>query len=236
MRCSTQSSYALLKSNSSRCLLHRRAINGLPQEWVDRLEAHHSLHQCLSVRRTLANTDAAAHLQEGDLLLAIDGEAVTRFRHVEIASQYKETVRLTMWRDGVEKQIDIRTVPLVGQETNSFALWAGAFLQDSYRAIRLQQKDVPKGVYCSRYFFGSPAEFYDLKAKVWILQINDKMIESLKEFIDVASNLPDNEFVRLKTIDTKNNVRVLTLRTNNHYWPATKFDFDEIERRWIVCC
>ena len=48
---------------------------GLPDEWVRRFEAHNQLRrQVLGVSRLVAGSPAAALLEPGDLLLAIDGQ------------------------------------------------------------------------------------------------------------------------------------------------------------------
>src|ERR1700690_1670689 len=47
---------------------------------------------------------AAALLQPGDLVLAIDGKVVDRFREVERAVQ-RPQVKVSVWRDGAEKTL-----------------------------------------------------------------------------------------------------------------------------------
>ena len=60
---------------------------GLPDSWVQRLEQHTpTRRQALMVVRMVGGSPAAESLQQGDMLLAIDGQAVTRFREVERAA------------------------------------------------------------------------------------------------------------------------------------------------------
>ena len=76
---------------------------GLPDEWVRRFEEHDpQRRQVLGIDRLVAGSPAAALLEPGDLLLAIDGKVVNRFREVERAVQ-KPEVSVTVWRDGAEK-------------------------------------------------------------------------------------------------------------------------------------
>src|SRR6478672_5184531 len=64
---------------------------GLPESWTQRLTQHSATRrQVLTVVRTVGGSPAAALLQSGDLLLAIDGNVVTRFREVEKAAADKE--------------------------------------------------------------------------------------------------------------------------------------------------
>ena len=61
---------------------------GLPDEWVRRFEEHNpQRRQVLGIDRLVAGSPAAALLEPGDLLLAIDGKVVNRFREVERAVQ-----------------------------------------------------------------------------------------------------------------------------------------------------
>ena len=55
-------------------------------------------------------------LQQGDLVLAIDGKLVTRFREVERAVGDKEQVKLTVWRGHGEQTMDVDTVELPGAD------------------------------------------------------------------------------------------------------------------------
>ena len=54
-------------------------------------------------------------LQTGDLLLAVDGTLVNRFREVEQAAQ-RPSVKVTVWRNGAELTVDLATVALDGTD------------------------------------------------------------------------------------------------------------------------
>ncbi|MBS0613256.1 MAG: trypsin-like peptidase domain-containing protein, partial [Proteobacteria bacterium] len=112
---------------------------GLPDAWVHRIEDHDpSRRQVLSVDRPVAGTPAADMLQAGDLLLAVDGALVTRFREVERAVQGPQ-VTLTLWRDGAEKTVTVRSVALNGHDLDRVLMWAGATLQAPHRAMAAQR-------------------------------------------------------------------------------------------------
>src|SRR6202043_1692817 len=87
---------------------------GLPDAWVRRFEEHNAeRRQVLGVDRLGAGSPAASLLEPGDLLLAIDGKVVNRFREVERAVQ-SPTVSVTVWRSGAEKTLAVRTMALNG--------------------------------------------------------------------------------------------------------------------------
>ncbi|HQR49080.1 MAG TPA: PDZ domain-containing protein, partial [Steroidobacteraceae bacterium] len=99
---------------------------GLPADWVVKLEKDSGPHrQALRVTRVVAGSPAAAVLRPGDLLLAVNGRAVSRFREVELATQ-SPSVGLTVLRDGKEAQLDVATVALGGKDIDRLLIWAGA--------------------------------------------------------------------------------------------------------------
>mmetsp|Transcript_7479 Transcript_7479/g.9246 ORF Transcript_7479/g.9246 Transcript_7479/m.9246 type:complete len:434 (-) Transcript_7479:23-1324(-) len=197
---------------------------GLPQSWTDKLLEHNSnRRQVLRVRRTTANAPASQILKEGDLVLSINDSLVSSFRDISPLVQNNESVRVTVWRDGEEKNFDVPTVSLGGLEPNNLLVWAGALLQDSYRELLLSQKEYHEGVYICRYYFGSPAEFYGVKASCWIMALNGIPTPNLSTFLDVVKTLDSNEFVRITTMDTSDKERLVTLRPNPDYWPTVQF-------------
>jgi S1-C subfamily serine protease len=87
---------------------------GLPDSWVRRFEEHNAeRRQVLGIDRLVAGSPAATLLEPGDLLLAIDGKVVNRFREVERAVQSPE-VTVTVWRNGAEKTCSSRPSPWKG--------------------------------------------------------------------------------------------------------------------------
>jgi pro-apoptotic serine protease NMA111 len=89
---------------------------GLPDEWVKRFEEHDpQRRQVLAIDRLVAGSPAAALLQPGDVVLAIDGKVVDRFREVERAVQ-RPQVKVSVWRDGAEKTLEMNTVALDGRD------------------------------------------------------------------------------------------------------------------------
>jgi hypothetical protein len=115
----------------------------------------------LSVDRLVAGSPAAGLIEPGDLILALDGKVVTRFREVERAVQ-KPGVLVTLWRDGAEMSLQLATVPLSGRDVDRVLIWAGATLQAPHRAMSLQRGIAPEGVFVAFFNYGSPATHYGL--------------------------------------------------------------------------
>jgi len=70
---------------------------GLTDEWIRRVQqANPEARQVLSIARLVGGSDAAKQLLPGDVLLAVDGTTVTRFRDVERAVMNKDQVQATI--------------------------------------------------------------------------------------------------------------------------------------------
>src|ERR1700722_4737491 len=193
---------------------------GLPEEWMGRFEEHNpQRRQVLGTERLGAGSPAAALLVPGDLLLAIDGKVVNRFREVERAVQ-KPQVKVTVWRDGAEKTLELKSVALDGRDIDRVVIWAGATLQAPHRAMAAQRGIAPYGVFVSFLFYGSPATHYGLYAGRLITEVDGQPTADLDAFIKAVSGKPDRASLRLKTVSWNGQTDVITLKLDKHYWPA----------------
>jgi S1-C subfamily serine protease len=193
---------------------------GLPDEWVRRFQEHDpQRRQVLGIDRLVAGSPAAALLEPGDLLLAIDGKVVNRFREVERAVQRPE-VSVTVWRDGAEKILPLKTSELDGRDIDRVLIWAGATLQAPHRAMAAQRGIAPYGVFVSFFFYGSPATRYGLYAGRRITEVDGQPTADLDAFIKAVRGKPDRASLRLKTVAWNGQTDVITLKLDNHYWPA----------------
>lgn len=197
---------------------------GLTDAWVRRFEQHdQERRQVLSIDRLVAGTPAAAELEPGDVLLAIDGKVVSRFREVERAVQ-KPEVEVTVWRDGAERTFPMKTVALSGRGIDRVVIWAGATLQAPHRAMAVQRGIAPHGVFVSFFFYGSPATHYGLYAGRRITEVDGQPTPDLDAFIKAVRGKPDRASLRLKTISWNGMIDVITLTLDKHYWPAYELE------------
>lgn len=193
---------------------------GLPDNWIERLEtADPRRRQLLVVVRTVAGTDSAENLLPGDLLLAVDGEPVTRFREVERAVQ-QQNVDVTVWRNRSEYTLPIATSGLDGRGVRRALVWNGALLQAPYRQMAAQRGIEPVGVYVAYFTFGSPASRAGLSAGSRILEVDGEPVADLDEFIEIVGSRPDRDFLRLTTVSWNETIRVLNIRLDQSYWPS----------------
>jgi S1-C subfamily serine protease len=192
---------------------------GVPDAWLRRLEAHSPRGQILSVARVVAGSPAVGVLREGDLLLAIDGKPVNRFREVERAAQAPQ-VNLTVVRDGTEQTLTLTTAPLRGTDIDRLLVWAGAVLHKPHRAMAQQRGIAPDGVFVAYFAYGSPATRYRLFAGRRIVEVDGRPTPDLDAFIDAVHGHADRDALRLRTITWNGSTEVITLKLDKHYWPT----------------
>src|SRR6266566_2378055 len=206
---------------------------GLPQRWAQRLAQHApTRRQALTVVRLVGGSAAAQRLQQGDLLLAIDGGVVTRFREVEKAAADKESVQVTVWSGQGEQTLEVPTAELPGTDIDRLVEWAGATLQAPHRAMSVQRGIAPVGVYVAYFSYGSPATRYGLYPGRRIVEVDGVATPDLDTFLKTVTGRPDRSSVRLKTITWNNAPEVITLKLDKHYWPAYELTHT-MEGGWV---
>ena len=193
---------------------------GLPEAWVANFESRNPAHrQVLAVARVAAGSGAARVLNEGDLLIAVNGVTLNRFREVEEATQAPR-VQLTVLRDGVEKVVDVETAALRGEDIDRLLLWAGAVLHAPHRAMTIQRSIPPEGVFVAYFSYGSPATRHGLFAGRRIVEVDGRPTPDLDAFIAAVQGRPDRSSVRLKTVTWNGSTGVTTLKLDQNYWPT----------------
>jgi S1-C subfamily serine protease len=203
---------------------------GLPEQWVRRYEQHNpERRQVLVVDTVVAGSPAEAFFRTGDILLSIDGAEANTFREVERASQ-TEQVEVVVFRNGEEITEALDTVALEGEGIERILLWAGALLQPPHRAISAQRGIDSTGIYVSYFSYGSPASRSALYAGRRILAVDGRPTPDIDAFIAAVEGLGDGDSVRLNTATWNNVVQVITLRLDEHYWPA--YELRRIDDEW----
>ncbi|HEY3645640.1 MAG TPA: hypothetical protein VGM16_09910, partial [Gammaproteobacteria bacterium] len=191
---------------------------GLPAEWVQKLSrVTPDKREVLTVSRMTAGAPAAKLLQNGDLLLAIDGKPVASFRQVEKASQ-PAGVTLTVLRDGEVKDLKIDTVALPSDGTQRLLMWAGAMLQKPSHAASAQRSIPGDGLLVGFYNYGSPASRYGLATGWRIIGVNGVQTPDMDSFLKQVQGLKDRDNVRLAVQSWDGTAQVITLKMDQRYW------------------
>ena len=196
---------------------------GLSDQWLQKLEVRSpETRRALSVARITGGAPAAKVLQQGDLVLAINGATVTSFRDVERAVVDQQKVQVTVWRGAGESILEVPTTALTGLDVERVVQWAGATLHAPHRAMSAQRGVVPAGVYVAFFSYGSPATRYRLFPGRRIVEVDGQPTPDLDAFLKVVAGRPDRSSLRLRTLTWNNVPEVITLKLDRQYWPASE--------------
>lgn len=205
---------------------------GLSDHWLRQLEtASPEDRQALTITRMVGGSPASKLLRQGDILLAIDGVVVSRFRDLELAVAGKARVVVTVWRGNEAVDLDVDTVSIDGGDADRVLFWAGATLQAPHRAM-LAQRGIPAdGVYVGYFAYGSPATRFGLYPGRRIIEVDGAPTPNLDAFLEAVTGRPDRSSLRLKTVTWNNAAEVITLKLDKLYWPA--YELRRIGDRWV---
>ncbi|TPX44205.1 hypothetical protein SeMB42_g04409 [Synchytrium endobioticum] len=152
----------------------------------------------ISVRRVPATEHhraAGDHvLQEGDMIVAMNGQVVTRmtdlwtvsYGSVADSSKPLASAELIVIRDGQERILHVPRITLHGMPTMDCVHWGGAIFQIPHRTLYFTVKNIPKGVYISLLYSGSPAERDGLAACHFVTHVNNKPTPTLDAFLEAV--------------------------------------------------
>ncbi|RPB10887.1 trypsin-like serine protease [Morchella conica CCBAS932] len=159
------------------------------------------------------------HIEEGDILIKLNGELITKFVQLDniLDSSVGQKVKLLVQRGGQDMEVEIEVGNLHDITPDRFVTVCGAAFHDlSYQLARLYAIAV-KGVYVCE-----PAGSFrfDGMDKGWIIEsVGNKKCYNLSAFIDIMKSIPD----RARVVVTYRHLRDLhTMHTSILY----------IDRHW----
>ena len=195
---------------------------GLSASRSAQLAAAHPLGRFLPlqvVRRT-GGSGARQDLQDGDIVLELDGEPFVDIAQLHEAVQ-REQVEVTVLRDAEELTVSVATLTLAAAGVDRVASFAGLVVHDPHPEIAQQNGIDPQGVYISWLWYGSPASRYGLKPTRRIVGIDGEDVADLTALLEVLEGRSDGDAVRmeLEALDGTRTVKTLVL--DLHYWPTT---------------
>jgi S1-C subfamily serine protease len=195
---------------------------GLAAELADELADHEAGEpRVLAVRRVLPGGPAASALRVGDLVVRVNGRAVTRFRELERAAQ-AEQVTLTVARGAAVRDLVLETAPVDGEGTREALVWAGAVLQPPPLELASQWGAPRTGVYVAGSFRGTPAERHDLQPTLRIVAADERPTPDLAAFRAAVAEQGDGDTVRLRTVDLEGRAGVIAVELDLHDWPSVE--------------
>ncbi|RCI07248.1 serine protease [Rhizopus stolonifer] len=197
--------------------LSNARLLGLNEKWVSIFRAEATGNKQPSVLYVLGiidpSTESGKILKNSDLVLEINGKIPTSISDLSLFN-VSGNLNMIVLRDGKELSLSIPTTRYNGKETTEVVGWQGMLVQESHSAAKEQvQKYVPEGVYVSSCLLGSPAQAC-LKSSVWITEISQIPVKSLKDFISVITNEQKktikNNSTQLRALNLKADVKNMT--------------------------
>ncbi|KAI1812097.1 Pro-apoptotic serine protease NMA111 [Poronia punctata] len=216
---------------------------GLSQEWEAAVrESFPKATNMLVAEIVLPEGPSHSKVEEGDVLLKVNGEMVTQFIRLDeiLDSNVGNTIRLTLQRGGEDVEVDIEVGNLHDITPDRFVTVAGGSFHDlSYQQARLY------GVACKGggvFVCESTGAFrIDSADSGWMIQsVDQKKTPDLETFIEVMKGIPDKARVVItyKHLRDLHTLNTAILNVDRHW--ATKmrlavrndttglWDFDDI--------
>ncbi|KAK2757567.1 hypothetical protein FQN54_004536 [Arachnomyces sp. PD_36] len=201
-------------------------VMGVSEEWIQKVAvANPARHQLFMVRKVdcaPASCTNPQTLKEGDIILTLNGNLITRVREFDVMYDQEELDALIV-RNGQEMRIKVPTIPTEDVETDRVVIFCGAVIQKPHHAVRQQISKLHSEVYVSARSRGSPSYQYDLSPTNFITAVNGQPTPDLDSFVKEVSKIPDNTYFRLKAITFDNVPWVVTMKKNDHYFPMSEY-------------
>lgn len=190
-------------------------IMGASEEWIRKVEEDNpERHQLFMVRKV--ECGRAQVLQEGDLILSVNGKIMTRITDLDVMYD-KEELDVAIVRGCEEMKLRVPTAPTDDLETDRVVIFCGAVLHRPHHAVRQQISKMHSEIYVSARTRGSPAYQYQLVPTNFILAVNGIKTPDLDSFLAEVSRIPDNTYFRLKVMTFDNVPFVISIKKNEHY-------------------
>ncbi|KAF8253914.1 trypsin-like serine protease [Wilcoxina mikolae CBS 423.85] len=196
-------------------------IMGASEEWIRKVEEDNpERHQLFMVRKVECGQSQV--LQEGDMILSVNGKVMTRITELDVMYDKKE-LDMIIIRGCQEMRMKVPTVPTDDLETDRVVIFCGAVLHRPHHAVRQQISKMHSEIYVSARTRGSPAFQYQLVPTNFIMAVNGIKTPDLDSFLAEVSKIPDNTYFRLRVITFDNVPFVISIKKNEHYFPTMEF-------------
>lgn len=194
-------------------------------------------------------------LKQNDIILSMQSQATLRFSDINTLLEESAMKGETEWtvdilRDGQEMSLTIALTSLpFPMVATKLVGWAGMILHDASgwnRAIE-QVENIPPGPFIGSVLYGSPGDKTTNLIGTWVTEINGKPVKDLATFWRMVQSIDAKErhmryhlpkvsnplfwdvqsYIRLKTVSMFGRTQVLSLRTDEHYWPTFGINMDQ---------
>lgn len=199
---------------------------GLSADWEEAIRTQFPKETGMLVAEVvLPQGPASKKIEEGDLLVKVNGELITQFVRLDsiLDDSVGRKVSLLIQRNGENLNVELDVADLHDITPDRFVSVAGGSFHDlSYQQARLYAISLKNaGVYVSEA--AGSFRFADGYSQGWLVQeVDNKPTPNLDTFIEVLSKIPDRKRVvivykHLRDLHTANT----SITTIDRHWHAT---------------
>ncbi|KAH8585348.1 hypothetical protein B0O99DRAFT_657340 [Bisporella sp. PMI_857] len=192
--------------------------------WLEKIAKRPTHHQLFVVERRILHSNSASHaLIEGDVILTLNGNLITRFTEFD-DSLCQETLEAEMVRHGVEQKLQLRTSAADSFDIKRALCFCGMVLQAPMFSVR-QQVRTPSDVYISDTQRGSPANGYNsgLSMAQFVTELNGCQTLDLDSFLKAAKTTPANALFNMRVRGLDGIEKVIQMRRNDRDFPTVEW-------------
>ncbi len=167
-------------------------LMGVTEEWIEKAaEANQHQHRLFKVERSYGMGEKERALLEGDVLLTLDKQLITKLSELDVMYS-REMLEALVVRGRKELQIAPATLAANDVDTDRIVRFCGATIHQPDHSIRQERTKMYSEVYISYYTYGSPAQQYKLFPPSFITHVNGEPTPDLTSFLAAVLKIPDN--------------------------------------------
>lgn len=205
---------------------------GLSAAMLKEFEGSDRPEQWFSVHRIAPSAPASKVLRNGDIILAVEGQRLFHFRHLERLVRQNDAVSLHILRQGSVHEIQVESIALSSLTDTTILKWNGAVIHNVPWFTSMQTGISMDGAYIAKCASGAPCGRDGVWGQRRIVSANQQTVHSVLDLIQILQDpaLPDE--VRLQVVNLKGHPDTVVLRRDERYWRSELIQWDPIAQSW----
>lgn len=202
---------------------------GVGEEIIQEMGTHKSRrHQLLLVEKQACNHTG---FLERDVIVRLNDNLVTCADDLVIPNS-QDVAQALVFRDGVQKLINVHTVTATSYQTKRFISVCGLIVQHPPYVVQQHLSGRIPRIYVSYCQKGSVGQLDGLAHEVFITGINGKEVTDFDDFVDHVFEIPDGKWFDLRLIDTEGVESEATLHKDENFSPTVLYTWEPT--RWLA--
>ncbi|KAM5363203.1 hypothetical protein ACJA88_013641 [Fusarium oxysporum] len=200
-------------------------VMGVSEEWIKQVQSKSSDRLLFILKRSFSQLPD--RLQEGDILLTLDGELITQLSDIDVML-WKESLDTFAVRNCETIHFKVQTIAEDEFETSHIVNFCGLTTQKPHRTVRQCIKKLPSEVYITSRLEGSPSNLYNVCEGTFITQVDNKPTPDLESLMRVIANIPDRIYFKIEITDYSGSPSVVAIKKDERYFPTVECVRDDM--------